>query len=204
MADGPPLDRIRAEYETELSRLGSEKCLLAATDANLEDDAVLAVVADALATGRDRLANWADDVENDALAGALADAAARLDDALDRNATAFPADPSTDAPIGDHLGDPESDRERAAAGLLGLPLVLDPLLLGAVSYFVNEADSTTADRLRDCRAAVNEVLDDDAKALVGDEGADDVVAAAGAVIEAAYAEYADTLAGMGLDPKPIC
>jgi hypothetical protein len=114
------------------------------------------------------------------------------------------ADGDAEALLGD-LGDPADDAARAGAGLVGLPLVLDRLLLQAVSYHVNEADHAAADVVRDLRETVADARDGDAERVA--EATDDHEAAVGGAIgaiEAAYAEYADRLEAMGLDPRPIC
>lgn len=199
------LDRVESAAETELSRLGSEKVLLAATGANLEADAVAGVLAAAFDRGHERLETWAAAADNDDLAVLMADGADRLDalraDVLD----AWP-DATTDADglLGD-LGDPSGDAARAGAGLVGLPLVLDRLLLQAISYHVNEADDTAADEVRDLRDAVKTLRADAAGQLAGSSVDDEaVVAGATGAAEAAYAVYASRLDDMGLDPRPIC
>lgn len=205
--DGQALEaRVRAETETELARLASDRALLAATDATLEAEAVLSVVTDALASGEWRLEEWAGAAEDPALADAMAAGADRLAALRADHRDVLPAEPTVEAPV--PLGEPGDDLARAAAGLLGLPLALDPLCLQAVSFFVNEADEATADAVREIRSGVGElradglpVLADRASAAAAEE---EVVAAAGAVIEAAYADYADSLEAMGLDPRPIC
>lgn len=135
MDGGVLLERVRAETETERSRLGSEKALLAATDARLESEAVLSVVADSLATGQRTLEDWAEVTEDPALADALADGAHRLGTLREDHRDHLPAEPTVAAH--DPLGEPAGDLARASAGLLGLPLVLDPLCLQAVNFFVD-------------------------------------------------------------------
>lgn len=202
-----PVDEVEATAETELDRIGSEKALIAATDANLGGDAVLGAVVDDLATARRVLDEWADAADDPDVADALATAASRFEDATDDVAAHLDREPVADAAIGDYLADAgRGNLDRAGAGLLGLPLVLDRTLLQVVSFFVNEAATSEADLARDLRTTCDEVLD-----LGGDLLADreDVereraVSAAVDVIEAAYDDYVATLDGMGLDPKAIC
>lgn len=199
-------ERVRDEHETALSRLGSDKALLAATDATLDADAVLGVLAGTIAAGQRRLADWANTADDPAIADALADGGDRLHALLDDHDELKPAEPATDFP--DPLDDPDGDLSRAAAGLVGLPLVLDPLCLQAVNFFVNDADPATADALRTVRTEIadlhqthRDTVADRATAATAEDAA---VAAAGAVVAAAYATYVERLEAMGLDPKPIC
>lgn len=203
--DGEALvTRVESTTDTELSRLGSEKVLLAATGAQLEPDAVAGVLAAAVGQGGRRLDAWAADADGD-LAAVMADGADRYAALHDRVSETWPvADGDIDPLLGD-LGDPSGDAARAGAGLVGLSLVLDRLLLQAISYHVNEADAAAADEIRSIREAVADVRGDGAGRLA-DAAADHEAAVAGAVgvVEAAYAVYAARLEDMGLDPRPIC
>lgn len=197
------LDRVRTATETERSRLGSEKVLLAATDARLEPDAVAGVLAATLDLGTDRLEAWAAEAADDDLAGAMADAASRYGDLSSRTRTAWP-DADDDVGLLADLGDPTGDAARAGAGLLGLTLVLDRLLLQVVNFHVNEADDAAADTVRELREGVAEIQADHADQLASLDDRDGVVAGAVGVVESAYDEYAARLEAMGLDPRPIC
>lgn len=203
------LDSVRTGTETELDRLGSEKALLAATEARLEPDPVLVTAAAALADARDRLAEWADAASDATAADALRSAAGTLADAFDRVAAELDGDgediAALDAPF--LALDAEGDIERVAAGTLGVPLVLDRLFLQTVSFFVNEADGQRADLFRDLRDETDAVLETGQDALddlCTDDGWERAEAAATAVIAAAYEDYVDRLDAMGFDPKPIC
>lgn len=203
------LDNVRTGMETELNRLGSEKSLLAATEARLEPDPVLVTAATTLQTARDTLDGWANDATDDTAADTLRATADRLDDALHTVTAQLEGD-------GDDIGvleapflslDADGDVERVAAGTIGVPLVLDRLFLQAVSFFVNEADSGRADLFRDLREATDEMLASGTDALDGlcaDGGWERAETSAQAVIEAAYDDYVGRLDAMGFDPKPIC
>jgi hypothetical protein len=203
------LDSLRTGSETELDRLGSEKSLLAATEARLEPDPVLVTAAAMLQTARETLADWAAAATDPAAADALGTAADRLGEGFDRVTAELAGDgddvAALDAPF--LALDAEGDIERVAAGTLGVPLVLDRLFLQAVSFFVNEADSERAELFRDLRADTDAVLADGTDALEAlcDEGDwDRAEAAAVSVVERAYEDYAERLDAMGFDPKPIC
>ncbi|MHB9288591.1 transcription antitermination protein [Halobacteriales archaeon Cl-PHB] len=199
-----PVESVRSAADTELQRLGSEKALIAATDATLDTEAILGALADDLATATATLEEWATAVEDPDVTDALTAAASRFDAATADVAADLAREPSTDATLGDHLASADGDVERAGAGLLGLPLVLDRTLLQVVSYFVNEADTTRADLARDLRDDCDDVLDLGRDVLTDSADRQAAEAAAVAVVEAAYEDYAATLEGMGLDPKPIC
>ena len=208
--DGTALiDSVRTEMETELDRLGSEKSLLAATEARLEPDPVLVTAATTLQTARDTLAAWADDVADGTAGEPLRAVAETLDTAFEQVVAELEGDgedvTGLDAPF--LALDADGDIERVAAGTIGLPLVLDRLFLQAVSFFVNEADSRRADLFRDLRADTDEILASGTDVLddrCADGDWDRAETAATAVIGAAYADYADRLEAMGFDPKPIC
>ncbi|MEF8872698.1 MAG: transcription antitermination protein [Haloarculaceae archaeon] len=195
--------------ETELDRLGSEKSLLAATEARLEPDPVLVTAGTTLQTARDVLADWADDATDETAAETLQTVAERLDAAVATVTAEMDGD-------GDEITALEApflsleatgDIERVAAGTIGLPLVLDRLFLQAVSFFVNEADTGRADLFRDLRAETDTMLAAGTDALdelcTGEEW-DRAETSANAVIDAAYDDYAERLDAMGFDPKPIC
>lgn len=203
------LDSVRTERETELNRLGSEKSLLAATEARLEPDPVLVTAATILQTARDGLADWADEVTDETAAEALRTTADALDGAV-ATVTAEMEGESDDiaALESPFLSlDAAGDIERVAAGTIGVPLVLDRLFLQVVSFFVNEAENDRADLFRDLRADTDAMLATGTNALdelcTGDDW-DRAETSATAVVDAAYDDYAERLDAMGFDPKPIC
>jgi hypothetical protein len=207
------LDRIRADNETALERLGSEKALLAATEARLEADAILVTAAATLAATAETLEEWA--ASADGAAGeTLAATADSLDDARERVTAELDDGETTEPAAIDAVDVPfvslsaEGDVERVAAGTVAVGLVLDRLFLQSVSFFVNEAQNSRADLFRDLR--------DDADRLVatGQETLDELCAddadwdraetAVSGTIQDAYDDYASRLDAMGFDPKPIC
>jgi hypothetical protein len=203
--DGDALrERVETATETERSRLGSEKVLLAATNASLDGPAVAGVLVAAFERAAEQLEVWAEAVADDDLAVLLADGASTYADLGDAARSDWPeADPADDGLLAD-LGEPTTDPARAGAALLGVPVVLDRLLLQVVNFHVNEADETAADAARELRDEVSGLQVTAAERLASREDVDAIVDGATAAVEAAYATYAERLEGMGLDPKPIC
>jgi hypothetical protein len=195
------IDAVREDAATELDRLGSDKLLIALTDATLEDDAVRQATATReRAVGR-AFEAWATDEADEATARAFADAAeaafARADriDAPESDVDAFAS----------HLSTVEGTAGRVGAGLVAAPLLADRLYLQVVNFFVNEADERSANLFRDLRADAADLqpatdrlaaFDEDGRTVARSHAAD--------AIEVAYADYADSLEAMGLDPRPVC
>lgn len=200
-------NRVESATETELGRLRSDKVLLAATGADISTGTVVAVIDATLGAYASSLEQWAGETEERGLAEAFETAAASVAAARDP----FAGDDAIGAAPDRRLlafGDPASARERAGAGLIAAPAIVDGLGLQAVSFFVNEADRERADRCRALRSTVT-TLRDDAGASI--EAVCDAEAAWAAVetgaigaIEASYRVYVDVLGEMGLDPKPVC
>ncbi|MFB6172642.1 MAG: rubrerythrin family protein [Haloarculaceae archaeon] len=204
------LATVREAKATELDRLGSEKALLATTDAVLETAAVLRATAAAERRAAETAERWADDEPDERVRAAFADVAVRerdhyeqVLDGLDEAAVAA----DTDA-LHEHLRDLDGTIPRVAAGLVGRPLASARTLLQVVNFFVNEADEQTADRFRALRSDTEALAEEGAALLVDCCDSDDdwatATAAATRAVDVAYAEYVETLDGMGVDPKPIC
>lgn len=204
------VERVRTANATALDRLGSEKAIVAATGAALDRETVLETAAAAEARAVATFEAWADDEPDDRAREAFRDAAARERDHHDRVGElgdVAAADPPAD-PLHEHLRGLEATVERAAAGLVARPLVASRTLLQVISFFVNEGEPTAADAFRDLRAETDAQAESGAGvvAAVCDDPDDRAraEAAAGRAIEVAYREYADSLEGMGIDPKPVC
>ncbi|MFD1587710.1 hypothetical protein ACFR9U_12010 [Halorientalis brevis] len=200
------VERVREEKRTELERLKSDKALIAATEAALEPSTVLAVVVETERTLESAYGEWAERAATDEAADAFADAARTAGQNADRLAAALDSLPEArdlTAPL-----DVDVTLEAVAAGLVGQSLVLDGTLLQAINFFVNEADERRADLVRDVRTSVNARLNDGAVALNGlcenDAEWTQAETAVTEVVDAAYADYAETLGAMGIDPKPVC
>ena len=209
--DGTELvEAVRASKATALERLGKEKALIAATDADLATDAVLRAAAASERRAQRTFEQWAESEPNEAAREAFERIAATEADHYERvvaHLDESPADPGPD-PLHASLRGTERTVERVGAGLVGRPLASERTLLQVVNFFVNEADNAAADLFRDLREETREVPETGA-ALLDDLCADEddwVLArkAAEDAIQVAYDDYAETLQGMGLDPKPVC
>ncbi|WP_348608898.1 rubrerythrin family protein [Halobaculum rarum] len=219
-------DRVESAKATELERLGSNKLLIALTDATLEPEAVLRAAADSEHAAHTTFAGWtadekvADDGATDA-DGESDEAAAKLfewlaererdhrervlDSLADLGVDHDPADGGT---MHEYLRAREGPVERVAAGTVGRGLVSDRTHLQIVSFFVNEGDEARADLFRDFRTETEEELDRGLALLEDacetDEDWERARMVAEYVVQIAYDDYADALAGMDIDVKPVC
>jgi hypothetical protein len=204
------VDAVRESEATALERLGKEKALIATTDASLERADVLRAAGAAEARARATFEAWAADEPDDTAREAFEAVAETEAHHLDRVETLLGesiADPEPD-PLHELLAGLESTPERVGAGLVGRPLAAERTLLQVVNFFINEADNAAADEFRAIRSETQATVETGAEVLdvVCGPDADWVVAqkAAEDAIGAAYDDYAETLTGMGLDPKPVC
>ena len=201
------LESVRESKATELDRLGSEKALVAETAAQLDAEHVLDAAAAAEARAAGTLDSWADDEPNDNAAAAFRTAAEREREhyrrVADLGGTA--EDPPADA-LHEHLRGLDGTLPRVAAGLVARPLVASRTLLQVINFFVNESETAAAGVFRDLRAETDGAAERGATLVVDLDGWDagTATAAASEAIEVAYDEYAESLEGMGVDPKPVC
>mgnify|MGYP000687030515 CR=1 FL=1 len=210
------LEGVRADEATALSRLGSDKYLIAVTGADLATGPVLATAARSAAAARDTFETWAAEGGAGDPAATFADAAETEADHYDRIAAALPEGESVDradeVPVVDAvaaaMAASEDAVERVATGLVGRALVADQAHLQAVSFFVNEADDARADLARDLRADAQRQLDAGVDLLAdlcdSDDDWERARRAAGRVVADAYDDYAAALEAMGVDPRPVC
>ncbi|GCF14252.1 hypothetical protein Harman_21870 [Haloarcula mannanilytica] len=200
MDAGAAIDAVRDRTETERNRLGSDKALIAATDATLETEAVLAAAAareSGLARVLDQWAGESDDAATTQFEAAAAGAAERAD--------RIDADVGDSDAFIDHLETVSGTANRVGAGLVAAPLVADRFYLQVVSFFVNEADEGRADTFREIRQGASALNHGEtALGALSESERETAATAATEAIEAAYDDYATTLEAMGLDPKPIC
>jgi rubrerythrin len=205
-------ESIREECATELERLGSEKALVAATDAQLDRERVLAAAAAAETRAAETFERWADDEGDDGAREAFEQVAAterehaeRVRDRMDEGGSADAADPDA---LHDYLRGLDGTAGRIAAGLIARPMVASRSLLQTVNFFVNESEESTADLFRDLRTETEDLIEEGGDLLTerceGEDDRDRAREAAVEAIERAYEEYADSLEGMGIDPKPVC
>ena len=223
-------EQVEEEKATELERLGSNKFLVALTDADLTSEAVLRAAADSERAAHDTFTAWTDREEDPAARELFGWVASREADHRDRVLDALGAedgpngsehregtDGRTDddgAELGDagamhsYLRERPNALERVAAGLVGRPLVSVRAPLQVVSHFVNEADEARADLFRDLRTETEEELERGLTYLDDhceqEEDWETARAVATYVVQLAYDEYADALRGLGVDVKPVC
>lgn len=211
-------DTFRSELEeakrTQLGRLGSNKLLIALTDADLTTSAVLHAAADSEHAANRTFRAWADDEPTDDGREAFAWVAEREADHRERVLEALSAttgeayEPADGGTMHSYLREREGVIERAAAGLVGRALVSDRTHGQLVSFFVNEADTARADTFRDLREETEEELERGLELLdahcESDEDWERARMVGEYVIQLAYDDYADALAGLGIDVKPVC
>jgi len=220
-ADSFP-DAVKAAKATELDRLGSQQSLVALTDADLDAEAVLRAAAHSEWTARETFVEWAETESDDGARETFADLADReashhervVSELADENdADGQDVSASDRAPEGpidpmhERLRDIDDTVERAA-GLVGRSLVADRTLLQVVNFFVNEADERRADLFRELREDTRKSASTGAELLdhhcENETDRERARAVAESVVQVAYDDYAETLDGMGLDPKPVC
>jgi hypothetical protein len=196
------LERLRANHDTELSRLGSSKALYALTGGEMESAAVRSAAATEAAAAGDVVGGWAETAS-----GAAAERFEAVAAAARERAAGFDADAGEARPVYDVLENLETAPARAG-GLLGRSVVVAAYAGQFVGFFVGNADPRAAGEFRDVRDAVEGERDAavDLLEAVCEHDADWDAAdeAATAVVEAAYDDYVATLEGMGVEPKNVC
>ncbi|WP_101297521.1 ferritin family protein [Halegenticoccus soli] len=196
---------------TELDRLGSSKLLVALTDAELDRESVLRVAAHSEHAARETFRRWADS-EDDAGAREAFDRVREQEaDHYERVVASLgddDFDPSDGGPMHMYLRGLEDTASRVAAGLVGRGLVSLRTHTQIVGFFVNEADERRADLFRDLKRETGEEVDLGLRLLEerceADEDWERARAAAEYVIQIAYDDYADSLEGMGVNPRSVC
>ncbi len=199
---------LEAEYETELSRLGSSKAVYALTEGEMEAAVVIGRLADRAHTAAETFDEWAADTPDTVLSdifGAVGELqrehASELADA--RNGTVSESVTAFESSLRDLVTPVER-----AGGLLAWALVTDQTYSQAVGFFVGNADPSGADRFRELRTDIEAELDR-IESLLETACSDDAdwaaaEAAAGDSIEAAYDTYVETLESLGVKVKPVC
>ncbi|WP_256298543.1 rubrerythrin family protein [Haloarchaeobius salinus] len=203
-------ESVESATATELDRLGSSKLLVALTDADLSETAILRAAAFSEYLAHGTFESWAADEANPAASEVFADVAAQEADHYERvvGALGEPVEPDGVGPMHAYLRDRDDTVERAAAGLVGRGLVSLRTHLQIVSFFVNEADAAKADLFRDLRseteASLSAGLDLLDATCEDDADWERAQAVAEYVVQLAYDDYADSLTELGVDPKPVC
>ena len=204
------VEEVEAAKATELDRLGSSRLLVALTEANLEEERVLAVAAASEYAAAETFHGWAADEPDEGARAAFDDVAAQEDDHYERVVADLEdfEPPTAPGPMHAYLRGREDTVERVATGLVARPLVSVRAHTQVISFFVNEADRARADLFRELKTDTQAVIETGARLLSERcDSADDwgrASATAEYLIQVAYDDYADGLAEMGLDPKPIC
>lgn len=203
-------DRVETAKSTQLDRLGSNKLLVAVTDAELDERSVLTAAAHSEHAARETFRTWADDESVEAARDAFERVAEQEDDHLERVLDLLDGsvELADGGPMHAYLRQRDDTVERVAAGLVGRGLVVVRTHTQIISFFVNEADERTADLFRDLKseteAEMQRGLDLLGALCADDEDWERAKATAEYVIQVAYDDYADALAGLGIDPKPVC
>ncbi len=203
-------ERVAGKKSTELDRLGSQQLLIALTDADLESEVVLTASAHSEHAAAETFTRWADESEGSGEARETFERlAAQERSHYERVVAELDAFEPLDAidSMQAYLRELDDDISRGG-GLVGRSLVGTRTLLQVVNFFINDADERRAEVFRDLRAETRENIADGV-AVLADCCEDDndwnrAFDVATETVQIAYDDYADTLTGMGLDPKPIC
>lgn len=202
--------RIEEEKRTELDRLGSSKLLVGLTDADLTRRSVLELAANSEFAARETFREWADGEDDPDARAAFQRAADQEDDhyqqVVDLLDESF--EPSGGGVLHAYLRGRTDTVERVGAGMVGRPLYSLRAYTQIVSFFVNEADETTADAIRALKQDTEATVDRGGElleAVCEDEADwDRAAAAAEYAVQLVYDDYADALTELGLDVKSVC
>jgi hypothetical protein len=203
-------EQVTEAKATQLNRLGSNKLLVALTDADLTARRVLEAAADSEHAAHNTFAAWAEDEPNDRAREAFVDVADREADHRQRvfDAMDDEYEPNDGGTLHEYLRGRDGAVLRVAAGMVGRGLVADRTHQQVVSFFVNEADNARADLFRELREETGSgtqrglaLLETLCESETDWTDARDV---AEYTVQVAYDDYADALQGMGVDPKPVC
>lgn len=199
-------ERVEEEAATALDRMGSSKALMWTTDGDLDPDEVLRAAARSEHLAAETFEGWSADADG-ARATALFDEVANVEREHAERIDAEPASEEPDA-LHRHLRELDGTVERVAAGLVGRGLVTDATLSQTVSFYVGRAQRSIADTFRDLREENDELLERGLAELEhhceDEEDWERAAAAADEAIRVAYEDYAETLEGIGVNPKPVC
>jgi hypothetical protein len=193
------VDRVEADRQTELSRLGSSKSLYADTEGELNPDRVLAAMADGLHHAAAVLRNWAEDESG----GPYGDAADRLDEHYETLEGELGGHDPNEAPAAAAALEGIADPDARLGALVGWAMVTDRKAGQVTGYFTGQADPSTASIVREFGEDYEAIRADAVDAL-GDGDAAVAAEAADSLVAAAYDEYVERLEAQGVNPKPVC
>lgn len=209
MNDETVSEHVRETKRTQLDRLGSGNALLSATGASLDTDTVLRTAAQSERRAHETFTAWAETEENDRVRETFESVAELERDHYDRVVDLLDEEPAAEADVlHAHLRELSDTIPRVGAGLIGRPLVSAATTTQVISFFINEADEKHADVFRAFNDDTTDLIEEGTELLdaICETNAECERAATAAeeTIQVAYDDYAETLSGMGLDPKPIC
>ncbi|MCT9095911.1 rubrerythrin family protein [Haloarchaeobius sp. HME9146] len=203
-------EAVESAKQTELDRLGSNKLLIALTDASLEEETILRAAALSEYLARETFQSWAESEESETAREVFEDVATQEDEHYERVVERLgePVEPDSVGPMHSYLRQREDMVERAAAGLVGRGLVSLKTHMQIISFYINEADEPGANLFRELRseteASLQKGLDLLEECCEDDEDWERAQMVAEYVVQVAYDDYADSLSELGVDPKPIC
>lgn len=203
-------DAVESAKQSQLDRLGSSKYLIALTDADITESAILAAVARSEHLARETFESLAGVETDDRAREAFEVVAEQEAEHYDRVCERL-----DDRPEPDHAGavhgyvrEREDSISRVAASLVGRPLVSVRAHTQVVGFYVNEADEAGANLFRDLKADTEAELERGLDVLDAlcetDDDWERARASAEYVVQLAYDEYADSLTEMGVNPKSTC
>ncbi|MDY7083242.1 MAG: ferritin family protein [Halobacteria archaeon] len=201
------VEEVKEAKQTELERLGSSKSLMATTNGNLDSETVVESTAEVERAAVETFSGWADDEEDETARRLFERIAEQEQEHYDRISAEADGDGGS---IHDYMRGLDDAPARIGAGLIGRSLVSDATLKQTVGFFVGQSDRKNADLFRDLREETRDMLADGEEALDEVCGDDEnecwerAREAAEEVIQIAYDDYAETLEGMGVNPKPVC
>ena len=203
-------ETVEREKQSELDRLGSSKYLIALTDADLSEAAILEAVAESEFLARETFDELAAAEGDDRAREAFETVADQEREHYDRVSERLGARPEPEhaGAVHGYLREREDAVARVAGALVGRPLVSRRAHAQVVGFYVNEADRGGADLFRDLKADTDAELDRGLDVLDAlcetDDDWERAEATAAYVVQLAYDEYADSLTEMGVNPKSTC
>jgi hypothetical protein len=203
-------ERVVADKQTQLDRLGSGKLLVGLTGGDLRRESVLALATNSEHAARETFEGWAAEESDPDARAAFEDVAAQEADHYERVQALLDDDvePAGGGVLHSYLRAREDTVDRVAAGMVGRPLYSVRAYTQMVSFFVNEADGATADELRALKEDTEATLERGCELLAtrctDDATAEGAVGTAAYTVQLVYDDYADALAELGLNAKSVC